>query len=233
MISSFDDDIPYRSAAERKATAEKELARIVSENPDFAPVRVTHTRKLAQSFWGQAWNRNLDAYQTYDARFDRGRRHLRAGAVVNLQIVGPQVDAHVWDQRLYSVSATFTPLETERWAHFRMESAGELHSVVSFLQGKVSDALLTRVIDPMHGLFPERRALTYRCSCIDDADLCEHIAAVLYGIGVCFDDTPELFFALRGVNLHDWMQTSSECLLQEVGPPQAGELETLFDIELL
>jgi uncharacterized Zn finger protein len=233
MISSFEEDVPYRSAAERKSLTEQAIARIAAENPDFLPIRVIHKRKLAQSFWGQAWNRNLDTYQDYDARFDRGRRHLRAGAVVNLQIVGPHVEAHVWDQRLYAVSAIFAPLAPEKWALFREESAGELDSLVALLQGKMSEGFLARIVDPVKGLFPERKALTYRCTCLDDAELCEHIAAVLYGIGVCFDENAELFFPLRGVSIHDWMQTSGECLLQEVNPPEREELGILFDIDLL
>ena len=233
MISSFDEDTPHLSAAARKALAEQERKRVLAENPDFIPLRVTHTQKLARSFWGQAWNRNLDTYQDYDTRFDRGRRHLRAGAVVNLQLIGPQVEAHVWDHRLYPVSATFAPLDTEKWAAFRKDSAGEFDSLVALLQGKVSDTLLARIIDPQKGLFPERQALTYRCTCLDDAPLCEHIAAVLYGIGVCFDENAELFFSLRAISIHDWMQTLGDCLLQEVGPPSAQELGDLFDIDLL
>lgn len=233
MISPFDEDIPHRSAAERKRRAEREIRRITAENPHFIPLRLIYKRNLAQSFWGRAWNRNLDTYQDYDSRLDRGRTHLRAGAVVNLQMIGPEVEAHVWDDRLYAVSATFAPLEPEKWALFRKESAGELDSLVALLQGKASESLLARIVDPVKGLFPDRKALTYRCTCIDDAELCEHIAAVLYGIGVCFDENAELFFPLRGVSIHDWLQTSGECLLQELGPPESQALGELFDIDLL
>lgn len=38
------------------------------------------------------------------------------------------------------------------------------------------------------------------CSCPDWADLCKHLAAVLYGVGARLDDRPELLFQLRGVD---------------------------------
>lgn len=40
----------------------------------------------------------------------------------------------------------------------------------------------------------------FDCSCPDWADMCKHVAAVLYGIGSRFDKDPLLFFKLRGVD---------------------------------
>ena len=59
MISSFDEDAPHTSAAERKRRAEREIRRITTENPHFMPLRIIYKRNLTQSFWGRAWNRNL------------------------------------------------------------------------------------------------------------------------------------------------------------------------------
>ena len=42
-------------------------------------------------------------------------------------------------------------------------------------------------------------AIIFTCTCTDYADLCVHMAASLYGIGVLFDENPDLFFLLRGV----------------------------------
>ncbi|MCD6292959.1 MAG: SWIM zinc finger family protein, partial [Deltaproteobacteria bacterium] len=53
------------------------------------------------------------------------------------------------------------------------------------------------------GLFPAPKDISFDCSCPDWADMCKHVAAVLYGIGARFDDDPQLFFKLRGVNIND------------------------------
>ncbi|MCL6459102.1 MAG: SWIM zinc finger family protein, partial [Gorillibacterium sp.] len=42
-----------------------------------------------------------------------------------------------------------------------------------------------------------------KCSCPDSAQMCKHVAAVLFGIGVRLDDNPGLFFELRNVNITD------------------------------
>jgi hypothetical protein len=39
-----------------------------------------------------------------------------------------------------------------------------------------------------------------KCSCPDWAEMCKHVAAVLYGVSVRLDERPELFFTLRQVN---------------------------------
>jgi uncharacterized Zn finger protein len=53
---------------------------------------------------------------------------------------------------------------------------------------------------PQTGLFPAASEITCSCSCPDDADLCPHSAAVLYGTAVRLDEAPELLFQLRGVD---------------------------------
>jgi uncharacterized Zn finger protein len=51
------------------------------------------------------------------------------------------------------------------------------------------------------GLFPEPKEISFQCSCPDWALLCKHVAAVLYGIAVRFDEDPLLFFELRGIDV--------------------------------
>ena len=45
-----------------------------------------------------------------------------------------------------------------------------------------------------------RRRNQMSCSCPDWARMCKHVAAVLYGVGARLDATPDLLFALRGVD---------------------------------
>jgi len=46
------------------------------------------------------------------------------------------------------------------------------------------------------------------CSCPDWADMCKHVAAVLYGVGARLDERPELLFVLRGVEERDLLASA-------------------------
>ena len=50
------------------------------------------------------------------------------------------------------------------------------------------------------GLFPSPKDIKLSCSCPDWADMCKHVAAVLYGVGARLDASPELLFTLRGLD---------------------------------
>jgi len=50
------------------------------------------------------------------------------------------------------------------------------------------------------GLFPRPSEIRFTCSCSDNASMCMHIAAVLYGVGARLDERPELLFRLRAVD---------------------------------
>ena len=57
----------------------------------------------------------------------------------------------------------------------------------------------------------------------DDASMCKHIAAVLYGVGARFDDEPELFFTLRQVDSKDLIAAAAGAEgLTGAAPRRAG-----------
>ena len=53
------------------------------------------------------------------------------------------------------------------------------------------------ITDRENGLFPLPKEISLGCSCPDWADMCKHVAAVLYGVGARLDSAPELLFKLR------------------------------------
>jgi uncharacterized Zn finger protein len=80
------------------------------------------------------------------------------------------------------------------------------------------------------------------CDCPDQANLCKHLAATLYGVGARLDDRPELLFVLRGVRAEDLVESATAGL--SAGPTSgrssasklAGstqQLAELFGIELV
>ena len=92
------------------------------------------------------------------------------------------------------------------------------------------------VTDRAEGLFPKPREITMRCSCPDHAGMCKHIAAVMYGIGNRLDASPELLFALRGVDHSELIEQAIPVapVAAKTGAPaiEASELGAIFDIEI-
>ena len=50
-------------------------------------------------------------------------------------------------------------------------------------------------------MFPSPTEIKFGCSCPDWAGMCKHVAATLYGIGARLDESPELFFKMRNVEM--------------------------------
>lgn len=59
------------------------------------------------------------------------------------------------------------------------------------------------------GLFPLPGEMQFACDCPDWADMCKHVAAVLYGVGTRLDSDPEMLFKLRGVNHEELVDVSA------------------------
>ena len=58
---------PYVSVAEKRAKADRQIAKLKKTNPDLAPV-LTESNTIARSWWGKAWNKNLESYADYANR---------------------------------------------------------------------------------------------------------------------------------------------------------------------
>ncbi|MEO0446749.1 MAG: hypothetical protein AAF191_11815, partial [Verrucomicrobiota bacterium] len=76
------------------------------------------------------------------------------------------------------------------------------------LQGSLDREVLTILTSPEKGLFPEPAELQMSCTCADFAHLCPHLSAVLYAVGVRFDEQSDLFFHLRGVDHRELLNSA-------------------------
>ena len=72
--------------------------------------------------------------------------------------------------------------------------------MLELLQGHLSSQVMGVVTNPAKGLFPQPGDIKLHCDCPDWADMCKHVAAVLYGVGARLDKKPELLFVLRKVD---------------------------------
>jgi uncharacterized Zn finger protein len=188
----------YQTVASKRLRAERDLARLRKADAAMAPI-VIEGRKIASTFWGEAWCDNLERYSDFANRLPRGRSYVRNGAVIDLRIAPGIVSALVSGTDVYDVRVQVAALPTRRWRAVRQDVSGTIDSVIELLQGRLSDQVMTRLCAEGTGLFPSPREISFSCSCPDWASMCKHVAAVLYGIGARLDHAPALLFTLRQV----------------------------------
>jgi uncharacterized Zn finger protein len=190
---------PYVSVAARRANAAREIEKRSKKGHTVSPV-VIEGRKIAHTFWGEAWCDNLESYSDFENRLPRGRTYVRNGSVVDLQIEPGKVNALVSGSELYKVAITITPLPQKAWRDIKDRCAGQIGSLVELLAGRLSKNVIAVVTAHGNGLFPKPSEIEMSCSCPDYAGMCKHVAAVMYGVGARLDHQPELLFSLRKVD---------------------------------
>ena len=193
---------PYVSVAERRRQAALKLLDLRKRGRAVSPV-VIEGRTIATTFWGKAWCDNLERYSDFANRLPRGRSYLRNGSVIDLEIAAGEVKALVSGSNVYTVTVKVAPVAKTRWKLICKDCAGAIDSLVELLQGRFSKSVMERICRQKTGLFPSPGEIELSCSCPDWAEMCKHVAAVLYGIGARLDQYPELLFRLNQVNEHD------------------------------
>ncbi|MDW7657479.1 MAG: hypothetical protein SCM11_09940 [Bacillota bacterium] len=194
----------YVPASVKKARAARSIEKLRKKNPDLAPIQITG-RKLAKTWWGIAWNENLERYADYANRIERGRSYVRQGSVLDLQIEPGRVTAQVQGTRLtpYKVELSIMPLKPATWQKVVDACTGSINSLQDLISGKFPKNLAELFTAKGDGLFPTPKEIRLSCSCPDWATMCKHVAAALYGVGARLDEDPTLFFRLRLVNMDD------------------------------
>ena len=199
----------YVSAEEKRAKANKSLAKLKKKNPDIEPV-IIEGRALAKSWWGKAWNQNLESYADYSNRIPRGRTYVRNNAVLDLKISKGKVVAKVQGSRAkpYDVVIGIDALDSKRWEQVTALCNHRIDSLEQLIEGKFPKELEVLFQDKKYAMFPSPKEIHFDCSCPDWASMCKHVAAVLYGIGARLDQDPMLFFELRDIDSHALIRKS-------------------------
>ena len=227
---------PYVSVAEKRRRAEHELARLKKAGQQSAPVKI-EGRKIARTFWGEAWCTNLERYSDYANRLPRGRSYVRNGSVVDLQITKGEITALVAGSDLYTIEIVVAPVTAARWQAVCRDCSGTIDSLVELLQGRLAKSVMERMCRAGDGLFPSPKEIKMSCSCPDSAGLCKHLAATLYGVGARLDHKPEHLFVLRGVDQSELIAGIGEAF--PLPPPTASgkvladdDVAALFGIDM-
>ena len=190
---------PYVSVAQRRARAAREMNKLRKKGMDIEPIEI-QGRNIAHTFWGKAWCKHLERFSDFANRLPRGRTYVRNGSVCHLAIKKGKIEAVVAGSELYNVDIRITALSSTKWKNVRKQCAGQIGSMLELLQGELSSQVMRIVTDPAKGLFPQPGDIKLHCDCPDWADMCKHVAAVLYGVGARLDERPELLFMLRKVD---------------------------------
>jgi uncharacterized Zn finger protein len=192
----------YVSVAEKKAKAAKKLKQLSKKNPNMKPV-ILQGSAIARTWWGKAWNLNLERYADYHNRIGRGRNYVRHGAVLDLQITPGEARASVQGSQSspYSVVIGIKTLKKDIWQTILDQCQGMLESLQELINGSFPKTIGEIFTHSDSGLFPSPKEIKFSCSCPDGAGMCKHVAATLYGIGVRLDESPELFFSMRNVEM--------------------------------
>lgn len=233
---SYDRWPKYVPVAVRRANAEKEVKKRFKNGQKNNPI-VIDGRKIARTFWGESWCKNLESYSDYANRLPRGRTYVRNGSVVDLQITQGKVKALVSGSELYDIEVNISPMVSEKWKNLVNTCTGQIESLIELLQGKFSKSVMGIITQPTHGLFPQPHEIKLKCSCPDWADMCKHVAATLYGVGALLDHQPELLFTLRQVDHLDLVASmgNTNNLTNNVNDANQvadDDLSAIFGIEL-
>jgi len=193
----------YVSVGEKKARAAKKLEKLKKKR-DVNPV-VLQGKPIARTWWGKAWNENLERYADYENRIGRGRSYVRHGAVLDLQVREGEIAALVQGSRAkpYEITITIKKLNKDAWKCITSSCEGMIDSLAELIEGKFPKSMADVFMRQGTGLFPAPKEITLHCSCPDWAEMCKHVAASLYGVGARLDEDPSLFFTLRGVDTTD------------------------------
>ena len=229
---------PYVPVAQRRANAMRAAKQLAKKRGrELKPIAI-EGRKIARTFWGEAWCDSLENHSDFANRLPRGRTYVRNGSVIDLDITRGYVDALVAGSEMYKVRVEISRLKPAHWNQLKGECSQSIDSLLDLLAGKFSDGVMQRLTDPQRGLFPLPKEIKMSCSCPDWAVLCKHVAAVLYAVGARLDKEPELLFLLRGVDHAELVgQAVSDGNLENAlggsGEGLAGEdLGAMFGIEL-
>ena len=225
---------PRKTAAQRRAESARKVHDAARRGKPLAPVTLAG-RKIAETFWGKAWCDNLERYQDFAYRLDRGRSYLRSGSVIDLQIRAGKVIAQVCGSSDYDVEIEIDAVTRPAWREIQRACAGGIASRLDLLAGRLSDAVMTRLCADGTGMFPAPAAIRFTCSCPDYASMCKHVAAAMYGVGARLDQAPELLFTLRKVSADELIASALSELPAAPSPGRVlatGGLSALFGIEL-
>src|SRR5271157_4083699 len=133
---------PYVPVAQRRRNAMKKMDALRKKGVDIQPVTI-EGRKIARSFWGEAWCEHLESFSDFENRLPRGRTYVRNGSVCHLEIATGEIKAIVSGSELYDVKITIRKLPEKKWSSVKERCSGQIGSLLELLAGKLSNSVMS------------------------------------------------------------------------------------------
>ena len=199
----------YKSVGERAAEARAKIKKLRKKIPNLNPIQI-EGNKIAKTWWGKAWNDNLNHYADQEYRIGRGRSYVKNGMVVHLEIKPGHIEALVMGSRTapYKVSVKIDKISKNKWNSIKRLSKQHLHSLTELFTGKFPKELADVFSNKSGGVFPTLKEMSFGCSCPDWASMCKHVSASLFAVGAQLDEKPGLIFELRGTRVDELVQSA-------------------------
>jgi uncharacterized Zn finger protein len=229
-MGRFGDYPEYVPVSVKKEKAQRQIEKLRKKNPNLAPI-IIEGRTIAHTWWGKAWNDNLELYADYSNRLARGRSYIRSGAVLDVQIETGRVTALVQGSRRtpYTVQVQIDALSDRQLESIAKLCDQRITDLEELLVGRFPKELQELFTLKGQGLFPTNKEIHFDCTCPDWASMCKHVTATLYGIGARFDGDPTLFFTLRDIDFGSLIKKTidqkMESMLKNAGKASSRVLD--------
>ncbi len=224
--------------AERRRTGREEDGEAPRRRESTSSRSQIEGRKIAKTFWGEAWCDHLESFSDFENRLPRGRTYVRNGSVCHLAIAKGEIEAKVSGSELYTVKITIKTLPGKKWKAVKKPVRRADRLAAGTAPGPALGPRHGGRDRPQEGSVPPARRNRLECSCPDWAVMCKHVAAVLYGVGARLDEKPELLFLLRGVD-HEELIDAEVGVTAAAGKTKGGRrriaedaLADVFGIEM-
>lgn len=197
--------------AELGVKARASAAQLKKQGRKLTPVSV-EGRTIAHTWWGKAWVSNLERYADFSNRVGRGKRYVRAGCVIDLQVSEGRIEAVVQGSREmpYEVSVYIEPMGDEAFDALLDRCSVRADSLEALVVGDFPQEMKDQLTAGRDGIFPEPAQIRFDCNCPDSALMCKHIAAAIMAVAPQLDADPLLLFELRGIDTQDLLKRSVE-----------------------
>ncbi len=162
-------------------------------------------KTYGNTWWGKRWLNAL-ANIDFSSRLPRGRTYANKGLVLDFEINKNKISARVQGREIMPYRVTFTiPAFESREKNIILSLITTQPLLLSKLLNRQLPAEIEQHCQQKHvGLFPKSWFdLSGRCSCLDHAVPCKHMAAVLYLIANEIDKNPFLIFQLHDFDLFE------------------------------
>jgi len=222
----------YVPVHKRLSKAASFVNKLKKKGKTILPIKLSG-RIITKTFWGNGWCEQMELFSDFKNRLPRGRTLIRNGSVCHLEIFEGKIEAIVAGSEIYNITIEISKLNNNIWQDIKKCCSGKISSILDLLSGKLSEGIMDIVCDPNKGIFPQQEEIEFHCSCPDWADMCKHIAAVLYGIGVRLDHQPDELFKLRGVNYSELIeinQAINQITSSRQGPSNRLPLSDISDV---